>query len=90
MNKPTYLLVNEDREQELLQRGLRAQLELAMKSGGELVKEHRERMAYSLMAAGVTLIPSEHLIDTQIVVSQGIYDAAKRICDLGGATGGPR
>ena len=49
-----------------------------------MVKEHRERMAYSLMSAGVHLIPSEHLADTQIVVSQGVYNAAKQLCDNGG------
>lgn len=81
---PSYLQINEAREVDLLQRGLRAQLSLAMKSEEALVKEHRERMAYSLMSAGVHLIPSEHLADTQIVVSQGVYNAAKQLCDNGG------
>lgn len=84
MGIPEYGRINEERETELLQRGLRAQLELAMKSGDALVKEHRERMAYSLMSAGVHLMPSDHLADTQIVVSRGVYDAAKRLCDNGG------
>lgn len=83
-HEPNYGKINADREAELLQRGLRAQLELAMRSGDKLVQEHRERMAYSLMSAGVDLIPSDHLADTQIVVSRGVYNAAKRICDNGG------
>ena len=38
-----------------------------------------DRRASILIAAGVTLIPSEHLKDNEFVVSQEIYDAAKRL-----------
>ena len=87
MDYPQYDEINKDREFQLLQNGFRAQLELAMKSGKALIEEHQERIAYSLMSAGWNLIPSDHLLDTQIVVSRGVYDAAKRICK---STGGAR
>lgn len=77
---PNYESIDKEREFELLQNGLRTQLELAMKSGKALVEEHREKVAYSLLSGGVHLIPSDYLTDNQFVVSRGVYEAAKRLC----------
>jgi hypothetical protein len=44
-------------------------------------REFQKRVARSLMAQGVTLIPSEHLEDHQYVVSVGVYKAAKRLIE---------
>lgn len=84
MPVPNYESINKDREFELLQNGLRTQLEIAMKSGKALVEEHRERVAYSLLSGGVHLIPSDNLTDSQFVVSRGVYEAAKRLCSEDG------
>lgn len=65
-------------EVDTLRRGLMAQLDLAGKTGEKLVEEYRERMAETLMLAGVTLIPCDHLLDHQYAVSRGVYEAAKR------------
>ena len=76
--------VTQDRNFDFLGRALREQLDLATKSGKALVEEHRERVAYGLMAVGIHLIPSDHLTDNQFVVSRGVYEAAKRLCEKGG------
>lgn len=86
MDRPIYEEINRDREFQLLQNGFRVQLDLALKSGEALVKEHQERIAYSLLSAGWGLIPSDHLHDNQIVVSRAVYDAAKRICKQEGGS----
>lgn len=65
-------------------RGMKAQLDLMTKTGAKLAEEYREKCAYNLMAAGVALIPSDHLQDHQFIVSRGVYEAAKRICENGG------
>lgn len=62
-----------------LVRGLKARCDIMRITGEKLVEEHRMRAAEALLAAGITLIPSEHLLDHQFVVSQGVYDAAKKI-----------
>lgn len=59
----------------------RAQLDAMEKSGKELVREHRHNTAKVLLSAGLRLIPSQYLDDDQFVVSQGVYDAAKRIVE---------
>jgi hypothetical protein len=48
-------------------------------SGQELVERYREDTARTLLSAGITLIPSEHLTDNQFVVSRGVYEAARKI-----------
>jgi hypothetical protein len=70
-----------DRDFSFLDKALRAQIDLATKSGQALVEEHRERIAYGLMSVGIHLIPSDHLTDQQFVVSRGVYEAAKRLCE---------
>lgn len=68
-------LVNDD----TLSRGLMARVNLMRITGEKLVEEHRMRAAEALLAAGITLIPSEHLLDHQFVVSAGVYEAAKKL-----------
>jgi hypothetical protein len=67
--------VNDD----TLMRSLRAQLDLMGKTGEKLIEEHRMRCAETLLTAGITLIPCDHLLDHQFVVSRGVYEAAKKI-----------
>ena len=67
--------VNDD----TLIRSLRAQMELMGKTGEKLVEEHRMRCAETLLTAGLTLIPCDHLLDHQFAVSRGVYEAAKKI-----------
>jgi hypothetical protein len=62
-----------------LQRALRAQMELMGQTGEKLVQEHRIRVAETLLTAGITLIPCDHLLDHQFAVSRGVYDAAKKM-----------
>lgn len=65
-------------ERQDLETGLQARLQIAAMAGEKLVHEYRERVAWTLLAAGIDLIPSDHLKDHQFVVSRGVYDAAKR------------
>ena len=60
-------------------RSLRAQLDLMGKTGEKLVEEHRTRCAETLLTAGITLIPCDHLLDHQFAVSRGVYEAAKKL-----------
>lgn len=65
--------------EDTLTRGLKARLDLMRMTGERLVEEHRMRAAEALLAAGITLIPSEHLLDHQFAVSPGVYAAAKKL-----------
>lgn len=58
---------------------LRAQLDLMGKTGEKLIEEHRMKCAETLLTAGITLIPCDHLLDHQFAVSRGVYEAAKKI-----------
>lgn len=58
---------------------LRVQLDLMGKTGEKLIEEHRMRCAETLLTAGITLIPCDHLLDHQFAVSRGVYEAAKKI-----------
>ena len=58
----------------------RARLLAAEKTGEKLRKEFQENCAEALLRAGLRLIPSDHLRDHEFVVSNGVYEAAKRIC----------
>lgn len=80
MPDPNLSAVNDDIQFDLMNRALRAQLDLSIKSGKALVEEHRERMAYGIMAVGVHLIPHDNLLDNQFVVCRGVYESAKRLC----------
>ena len=60
-------------------RSLRAQMDLIGKTGEKLVEEHRMKCAETLLTAGITLIPCDHLLDHQFAVSRGVYEAAKKI-----------
>lgn len=66
-------------QDDTLMRSLRAQLDLMGKTGEKLIEEHRMRCAETLLTAGITLIPNDHLLDHQFVVSRGVYEAAKRV-----------
>ena len=59
-----------------LQRAIAARWELMTRTGEKLIQENRERTARALLASGLTLIPSDHLLDHQFCVSRGVYDAA--------------
>jgi len=58
---------------------LRVQLDLMGKTGEKLIEEHRMKCAETLLTAGITLIPCDHLLDHQFAVSRGVYEAAKKI-----------
>ncbi len=66
-------------DRDTLSRAFFARLSTAEKSAEEFVREYRHNTAEVLMSIGICLIPSEHLRDDQFVVSQGVYDAAKKI-----------
>lgn len=69
-----------DLRDDTLSRSIKARLDLMHMTGEKLVEEHRMRAAEALMSAGITLIPSDHLLDHQFCVSRGVYEAAKKIC----------
>lgn len=66
-------------QEHTLMTALRVQMELMGKTGEKLVEEHRMRCAETLLTAGITLIPCDHLLDHQFAVSRGVYEAAKKI-----------
>ena len=76
---PTPNQIEHSIDNDTLRRALLARMELAMKTGERLVEVHRDRIAEALLSAGLTLIPSEHLLDHQFCVSPGVFAAAKRI-----------
>lgn len=71
--------VENDIEFDTLRRSLHARMELMVMTGEKLVAEHRQRVAETLLAAGITLIPSDSLQDHQFAVSRGVYEAAKKM-----------
>lgn len=75
------LLCTKAADADTLRRALYAGMEQAKVSGERLVEDYRLRIAETFLLAGITLIPSQHLQDHQFVVSQGIYDAAKKLCN---------
>ena len=75
-------LIGKTVRDDTLFRALRAQMDLMGKTGEKLVEEHRMRCAETLLTAGITLIPSDHLLDHQFVVSRGVYEAAKKISSV--------
>lgn len=79
MPSPYEQMVGKTVNDDTLIRALRAQLDLMGKTGEKLIEEHRMRCAETLLTAGTTLIPSDHLLDHQFVVSRGVYEAAKKI-----------
>jgi Ni,Fe-hydrogenase maturation factor len=64
-----------------LSRAFLARLQAASMSMRELIEQHRHDIAMSMLSTGICLIPSDHLQDNQFVVSRGIYDAARKICN---------
>jgi hypothetical protein len=76
--------VDRDRIADEVGRGLWTRLEIMEMTGNRLAEEYRERVASSLLAASLTLIPSDHLLDHQFVVSRGVYEAARRIVEKEG------
>lgn len=77
--------IEKDVNDDTLRRAINAQvdvLRVASLTGRKLVEEHQMKVAEALLGAGITLIPSEHLLDHQFCVSPGVYRAAKRISGL--------
>ena len=70
-------------EQHEMTSGLKARLAALDLTGPKLVKEYRENLAQAILAAGMTVIPLGSLQDHQIVVSRGVYDAAKQALEHG-------
>lgn len=66
---------------EMLGRELRARLEVSRLHADRLVEEYRNKVAETLLSCGIHLIPSDHLLDHQYVVSRGVYDAAKALTE---------
>lgn len=71
--------IKRDVEADTLNRGFLARLEAASIKGERLVGDYRSKVAETLLQAGITLIPSDHLLDHQFVVSRGVYEAAKKL-----------
>lgn len=71
----------DDIANDTLKRGLMANLEVMRLTGEKLTKEYQEKCASTLLQAGIALIPSDYLRDHQFVVSRGVYEAAKRLCE---------
>ena len=65
--------------QDVLKRAFYVRLQASMTPIKDLVEEHREKLAWTLLSSGIMLIPSEYLQDNQFVVSQAVYETAKRI-----------
>jgi hypothetical protein len=57
------------------------QLRRIVNEGEKIAEQYRRQVAESLLLSGIQLIPSSYLRDNQYVVSQAIYDAAKKICE---------
>lgn len=45
------------------------------------IEEKQQDLAKIFIQQGFTLLPSEHLRDNEVVVSQAVYDAAKHILE---------
>ncbi len=67
-------------DEDTLRRSMMVRLDLAIKSGEQIVEDYRIKVAETFLLAGITLIPSDHLQDHQYVVSRGVYDAAMKLC----------
>ncbi len=69
-----------NREEALLHdRAFLARLQAMGNSAKQLTEEYRFNCAKTLLSAGITLIPSDHLRDHEFVVSRGVYEAAKKL-----------
>ncbi len=71
--------IRDSLDQDTLRRGLFARMELALQSGEKIVEEARMKFAEGVLSSGFSIIPSQHLQDNQIVVSEGVYRAVKEI-----------
>jgi hypothetical protein len=70
-----------DRDTVMRMRRLRARIDAACKSGEAIIEHHRMELANALLMTGICLTPSDHLQDHQFVVSQGVFNAAKKLTD---------
>ena len=64
--------------------GLMDRFQAMQLNGEKLIDEHRNGVAEVLFSCGISLIPSDHLLDHQFVVSRGVYDAARKMSVTGG------
>ena len=76
--------IERDLNADTLHRAFMASLEVMTMKGKKLMEEYRSDVAHSLLSAGIALIPSDHLLDHQFVVSRGVYEAAKQLVDAKG------
>jgi hypothetical protein len=76
---PDPRLIKKAVSDDTLMRALSTRMDLMGKTGEKLVEEHRNRVAETLLAVGITLIPCDDLLDHQFAVSRGVYEAAKKI-----------
>ena len=75
--------ISEAIDADSLDRAFHGRLDAMRLTGEKLVKEHQHQCAMTLLQGGLTLIPSDHLLDHQFVVSRAVYEAAKRITGTG-------
>lgn len=80
MNMPSFeFKPKRDIDADFFTKAMKAQIDLMGTTGEKLIQEYRDRVASTLLSAGICLIPSDHLMDHQYVVSRGVYDAAKKL-----------
>lgn len=68
-----------DIDADRLRRAFLARIQAAAANLEELAEEYRIDTVKTMMAVGISLIPSDHLLDNQFVVSRKMYEAAKRL-----------
>lgn len=56
-----------------------AQIQRNMDAVEQMVSEFHLKLAEALLSCGMRLIPSEYLDDDQLVVSERLYQAAKKL-----------
>ncbi len=71
--------INNAINQDTLRRSLMARMEDARLSGERITEDYRNKIAETFLLAGITLFPSDTLLDHQYVVSRGVYEAAMKL-----------
>ena len=70
--------ITNDIHSDTMRRAFLARVDAASMNASELAERYRDETAQSLLLAGISLIPSDHLLDHQFVVSRKMYEAALR------------
>ena len=81
MTYSNYDKVDRDRLANESKNSPHARLEVMEMMGKKVTEEYREQVAGTLLAASLTIISSDYLLDHQFVVSRGVYEAARRAAE---------